>query len=117
MVHDHYFLEEETPFSGYYIKHLHVCESNENMFDKEIYHGRVINGRSRVKSSQLLRLMMSQLYFTPITYGQCRILKTVFFNEINNDLSNVNLDYDVDYMIRGKGLPMEVIYARSGIDP
>ncbi|KAK8871523.1 hypothetical protein M9Y10_007252 [Tritrichomonas musculus] len=70
MVHGHYFLEEEAPFCGYYIKHLH-----------------------------------------------CRILKTVFFNEINNDLSNVNLDYDVDYMIHGKGLPMEVIYARSGIDP
>ena len=96
----HYFLEEETPFSGYYIKHLHECESDESMFDKEIYHGRVIDGRSRVKSSQLLRLMMSQNYFIPITYGQCRILKTVFFNEINNDLSNVNLDYDEQYCTR-----------------
>ena len=91
---NHYLIEEVTPFSTYFAKHLHDCESDESMFDKEIKNDKVINGRSRVKSSPLVRLLMNQNYFTPITYGQCRILKTVFFNEINNDLSNVNLEYD-----------------------
>ena len=35
---NHYCIEEKTPFSTYYIKHLHEYESDESMFDKEKYH-------------------------------------------------------------------------------
>ena len=39
----------------------------------------------------------SKDFVTPITFGQYKILNTVFYNEINSDISNINLDYDPKY--------------------
>ena len=37
---------------------------------------------------------MNQGYFNKITYGQYRILKTVFYHEFDKNMSNINLEYD-----------------------
>ena len=41
--------------------------------------------------------LFKQGFFTPITFGQYKILNTVFYNEINSDISNNKLDYDPKY--------------------
>ena len=90
---NHYFIEEKTPFSNYYIKNL-----NQNIepdkFDKEYHSNHWINARYYISSSNLVRELFKQGYFKPITFGQYRILNTVFYNEIETDISNINLEYE-----------------------
>ena len=92
---DHYFIEEKTPFSTYYIKHLIEC--TEDKFDKEYNSDHWRKTRYYISSSNLVRELMKQGYFNPITYGQYRILKTVFYHEFDKDLTNINLEYDPEY--------------------
>ncbi len=92
---NHYFIEEKTPFSTYYIKHI-KDESPEN-YNKEIYHNKLIDGRCYVTSSTLVRELMKQGYFRPITYSQNKVLKTVFYKDINANLSDIDLEYDDNF--------------------
>ena len=92
---NHYFIEEETPFSTYYIKH--ISEMSENDYDKEIQNNRIKSARFMIKSSNLVCELMKQGFFKPITFGQYSVLKTIFFNDIDKDDSNINLEYDKEY--------------------
>ncbi len=91
---NHYFIEEQTPFSTYYIKHLNECPSDK--FNKEYKTDHWINARAFMKSSDLVRELMKQNYFKPITFGQYKILNTTFFNDINKDIELIDLNYDED---------------------
>ena len=89
---NHYFIEEKTPFSTYYIKHLGNAKAGT--LDKELKDGKWRPARYFISSSNLVRELFKLNAFTPITYGQCRILHTVFYNEIDSDISNIDLEYN-----------------------
>ena len=90
---NHYFIEEKTPFSTYYIKHLSTMNdsSKSNMEYKQDHW---IKARSFITSSNLVRELFKGGYFREITYGECSVLSTVFYNEVNSDISNIQLEYD-----------------------
>ncbi|KAK8889413.1 hypothetical protein M9Y10_034159 [Tritrichomonas musculus] len=89
---NHYFIEEQTPFSTYYIKHLNECPSDK--FNKELKDNHWRNARYFMKSSDLVRELMRQRMFKPITFGQYKILNTTFFNDIDKDIDLIDLNYD-----------------------
>ena len=89
---NHYFIEEQTPFSTYYIKHINECTADK--FNKEYKTDHWINARHFMKSSDLVRELMKQGQFKPITFGQYKILNTTFFNDTNKDISLIDLNYD-----------------------
>ena len=89
---NHYFIEEQTPFSTYYIKHINECPADK--FNKEYKTDHWINARAFMKSSDLVRELMKQGQFKPITFGQYKILNTTFFNDINKDIELIDLNYD-----------------------
>ncbi|KAK8881860.1 hypothetical protein M9Y10_044496 [Tritrichomonas musculus] len=91
---NHYFIEEQTPFSTYYIKHLNECPSDKFNKEYKTYHW--INARTLMKSSDLVRELMRQGMFKPITFGQYKILNTTFFNDIDKDIDLIDLNYDED---------------------
>ena len=96
----HYFIEEKTPFTYYYIKNFENIkdESKFNLeFRKDGEKSRWIKGRSFISSSNLVRELFKKGYFKPITYGEYSILNTIFYNEIENDISNINLEFNEDY--------------------
>lgn len=72
----HYFIEEITGFSTYYIKHLSECDDDKR--DKEWNVNHWEKNRTYISSSNLVRELFKQDYFKPITFGQYRILNTVF---------------------------------------
>ena len=90
---NHYFIEEKTPFSNYYIKNINKNLADDK-FDKEYNTDHWRKARQYITSSNLVRELFKQGYFKPITFGQYRILNTVFYNEIETDISNINLEYD-----------------------
>ena len=94
----HYFIEEKTPFSTYYIQHLE--ELDESKFNKEMQNKRWKTARFFISASNLVRELLKKNYFIPITYGQASVLKTIFYNEINPDLENVSLDYNPDFCLK-----------------
>ncbi len=91
----HYFLEEVTPFSTDYIKNLKDREDDK--FDKEYHSGHFIKARSFISSSNLVRTLMKNGYFVPITFGDAMIMKTVFYDDVKKNLDEINLDYDPEY--------------------
>ena len=92
---NHYFIEEQTPFSNYYIKNLNQ-DIEPDKFDKEFNVDHWRKARQYSSSSNLVRELFKQGYFKPITFGEYRILDTVFYNEIDPDISNINLEYNAD---------------------
>ena len=91
----HYFLEEVTPFSTDYIKNL--SNRTDEQFNKEFKGDHFINARYYMKSSNLVRTLMNNNYFVPITFGDSMILKTTFYNDVKNDLNSINLEYNPEY--------------------
>ena len=73
----HYFLEEETPFSAYYIKHLSEVPENKYNMEYNVDHWR--KTRTFIKASNLVRELFKQGFFKPITFGEYHILNTVFY--------------------------------------
>ena len=95
---NHYFIEESTPFSCYYIKHLNELKPEDlDKYNMEIKDKYWRSARAYIKSSNLVRELFKQGFFTPITYGQYNILNTVYYKDINSDINNVNLDYNEKY--------------------
>ena len=93
----HYFLEETTPFSTYYINHLStLTEADFDKYDKEFQNNRWKPARTFIKSSNLVKELMKQGYFEPITYGQFCILNTIYYKDID-DVNIINLEYNEDY--------------------
>ena len=91
----HYFLEETTPFSTYYIKHLK--DEPEERYNMEFNTYHYIKARTFIKASNLVRELFKQGFFKPITFGEHYILNTVFYNEVDADIKNINLDFDKEY--------------------
>lgn len=89
----HYFIEEKTPFSSYYINNIDT-ETIEN------YNKRFVNGKSYklckegrlITSSNMVRILMKSGHFRPITYGEYKVVNTIFHHEIDE-----SLDYDLEY--------------------
>ena len=90
---NHYFIEEKTPFSTYYIKHLSTINDDAKS-DKEFKQDHWIKARYFITSSNLVRELFKSGYFREITYGESSVLSTVFYNEVNSDISNIQLEYD-----------------------
>ena len=94
----HYFIEEVTPFSCYYIKHLNECDDDKS--DKQKKGDRWRKAEHFISSSNLVRELFKQNYFVPITFGQSLILKTVYYNEIDCNLQNVDLHYNPEFCLK-----------------
>ncbi len=99
----HFFIEEVTPFSNYYIKHLREIansdneEAKENMYNKEIKDKKVIPGRTFIKASNLVRELMKQGFFQHINWGQYMILNTIYYKEIEKDMNEISLEYNPEF--------------------
>ncbi len=99
----HYFIEEKTPFSTYYMKNYEEI-NDETKFDKEYVLTSKHNNQRYwrkskyfISSSNLVRLLFKKNLFKPITYGEYSILNTIYYNEIENDVSNIKLEFDKNF--------------------
>lgn len=93
----HYFLEEETCFSKYYIKNIE--QEQEINYNKEIHS--IENGiknfrksRTFCKSGDLIRILFKKNYFLPITYGHFMVLSTEFYKFQDKNDIDYTLEYD-----------------------
>ena len=97
----HYFIEERTPFSTYYIQHIEELDDdkyNQRLKNSKTNEWIVAESNSNndryISSSNLVRTLMNKNYFQPITYGQYKVLNTTFHHDIECDISNINLEYN-----------------------
>ena len=98
----HYFIEERTPFTSYYIEH--IDELSEDCYNKTFNKAKnkmvIDNSPSRfITSSNLVRSLMKSNHFTPITFGQYGILTTIYTDELDKDL-DFSLEYDKESCTR-----------------
>ena len=89
---EHYFIEEQTPFSKYFIEHLDNTPSDK--FNQEVRtdRGTYRLGRTFIKSGDLVRTLFKLGKFRPIKYGEYGSLKTTFYNDLTD--FNYNLEYE-----------------------
>ena len=97
----HYFIEEKTPISTYYFKNWKTI-NDETKFNKEFKNRTTRNSfwqpsKTMISSSNLVRGLLKENSFIPITYGQYSILNTIFYNEIDNDISHLDLTFNEDF--------------------
>ena len=91
----HYFIEEKTPFTYYYIKNIEKLD--EDKYNKDWITDHWTKGRSFITSSNLIRELFKKNYFIPINYSQEHLLHSIFYNEIDQDISNTTLEYKDEY--------------------
>lgn len=97
--HKHYFLEERTPFSYYYINNF--SKLDESYFNKEPKNDKYYRiSRSYMTSSQLVKELFKQNYFKPMCYGDVKLLKTVFHDQVDKDLSDIDLNFNEAHCTR-----------------
>ena len=89
----HYFIEEQTPISTYYLKNW-MKLNDDTKFDKEFNSNHWRKARNFVTSSTLVRTLFKQECFEPITFSVYSILNTIFYNEIESDVRDISLDYN-----------------------
>ena len=94
---EHFFIEETTPFSPYFIDHYNeICKSPE---DEDRFYNKRHDGdhwrksKSFAKSSHVVRALFKQNHFRKIKYGEYGILSTTFYDEVKNDI-DYNLEYE-----------------------
>ncbi|MBQ8206642.1 MAG: hypothetical protein IJZ77_04190 [Bacilli bacterium] len=93
---EHFFVEEKSPFSTYFIDHYdEICKSQrdeDRYYDKRynIDHWRKSN--SFATSSHIVRALFKQNHFRRIKYGEYNVMQTVFYDEVKKDI-----DYDLQY--------------------
>ena len=94
---NHFFLEETTPFSCYYIKNIE--KENEENYKKEYVEYRNIYRKARAfcRSGELIKLLFEKGYFVPITYGHYLVLNTEFHKFQDSNSIDYDLHYDEDY--------------------
>ncbi len=95
----HYFIQETSPFSSYYIEHIEELE--EDKFNKRWDGSRWKKAEKNryVSSLDLVVKLFAKGYFKPITIGEYSILKTTFFNEIDqNDF--ISLEYNPEFCVQ-----------------
>lgn len=92
---NHFFLEETTPFSCYYIKNIE--KENEENYKKEYDQSRKLYRKTRAfcKSSELIKILFEKGYFEPITYGHYLVLNTEFHKFQDSNSIAYDLHYDI----------------------
>ena len=99
----HYFLEEKTKYTSYYIKHKYLLKEDvPKLYFNKFYEG----GRWRTKnqpkffisSSALIKLLFENGDFEPITYDNARILSTILYKDIPLEITN--LEYSEKHCLR-----------------
>ena len=93
----HYFIEEITNLSCYYIKNINTEE--ENNYNKEFMKdsGRYRKARHFIKSGEFVKFLFENDFFEPITYGHYMVLNTEFHKFQDSNSLNYDLDYDENY--------------------
>ena len=91
---DHYFIDELTPFTSYFIKH--IDELTEDDYNKRMKDGKMIEVNPKEKSrfmssSDLVREWFKQNRFTPITYATASILKSDLYDHVKDE------DYPLEF--------------------
>ena len=95
----HFFLEEKTPFSKYYINNFEKEE--EDKYNKLLNKSRGYEkARSFIRSGELVRYLLDNDYFTPITYGHYMILNTEFHKFQDDGSVDYDLHYDPEFCTR-----------------
>ena len=95
----HFFLEEKTPFSKYYVSNFEKEE--EDKYNKLLNKGRGYEkARSFIRSGELVRYLLVNGYFEPITYGHFMILNTEFHKLQDDDSVDYDLHYDPEFCTR-----------------
>jgi hypothetical protein len=96
----HFFLEEKTEIFSYYINHI-----DTEPFAKRLYHENSEGRNSRpndparyIKSGMLVRKLLEQDKFIPITFGEFSVLKTTFFSELKE--VECALDFNPNFCTR-----------------
>ena len=95
----HYFIEERTPFTSYYINNMNTLPTNfynKRMNGKKL---RIETGNRLLMSSKLVRILMKTNHFKPITFGQFGLMTTIYSNEIPKEL-DFPLEYDEGFCTR-----------------
>ncbi|WP_300712471.1 DNA polymerase, partial [uncultured Brachyspira sp.] len=108
----HYFIEEKTPFSTYYINHLSECE--EDKYNKEYKQDHWIKARYFINSSDLVRILMKNNYFSPITFGQYKVLNTIFYKDVDSNIDLIDLDYNDEQCTKLIEQPKKKINKKDG---
>ena len=89
---NHYFLEEATPFSGWFCKNMNTASPDE--CDRERHSdNHTKSSRSVAKSSTFIRRCFENNIFIPITYGHFAVLNTEYYKNLDKD----DIDYTLFY--------------------
>ena len=97
LYHKHYFIEEVTPFSSYYISHIETEDETKHMKEYDSKRNKYRTARYLLKSSELVKMLFEKEYFNPITYGHYMILNTEFHKFQDSDSIDYDLHFDKDY--------------------
>ena len=81
----HYFIEEVTPFSGYYINNIETEKEENHMKEYDSKRNKYRTARYLLKSSDLITKLFNKEYFVPITYGHYMVLNTEFHKFQDSD--------------------------------
>ena len=93
----HYFIEEATSISCYYLKHIETEDEKNIMKEYDIQHNCYRKARAFCRSSDLIRTLFDKNYFEPITYGHYMVLNTEFHKFQDSDSIDYDLHYEDDY--------------------
>ena len=101
----HYFLDEITPFSTYYIKHLSegIKDKYYNKhYDSSMKSWRTCDNKKRpfITSSNMVRELMKQGFFHPITFAEYGVLKTTLYNDVDKDIKTLDLNYNPKFCVQ-----------------
>ena len=96
LYHNHYFIEERTPFSSYYIEHFTELDESCSNKRKSGKRMRKAEPDHCIKSADLVRSLMRGGFFREINYGEFSVMNTTFYNEVRDNL-NYGLEYDEKY--------------------
>ena len=93
----HFFIEEATPISCYYIKNIEREKEENSMKEYVEYRNIYRKARAFCRSGELIKLLFEKGYFVPITYGHYLVLNTEFHKFQDSNSIDYDLHYDEDY--------------------
>ena len=93
----HYFIEEPTPISCYFLKHFDTEDEQNYMKEFNPLRNNYRKARYFCRSSDLVKTLFEKEYFDPITYGHYMVLNTEFHKFQDSDSCDYDLQYDSNY--------------------
>ena len=93
----HYFIEEFTPFSCYYVKHFETVDECNYMKEYISQHNSFRKSRYFCRSSDFIRTLFEKNCFIPITYGHFMVLNTEFHRLQDSDSCDYDLHFNQEY--------------------